>query len=80
MSRSYFSLSLLQLLLQFISVHFQHLVGFLESVDALHPLQLFLLLGQGLGCQLRAQTRQNDQNGSNNLQFSASFTTDNHSK
>lgn len=46
-------LSLLQLLFHFVSVHFQHLVGFLERAESLDLLQLLLLLGQSLCCGLK---------------------------
>lgn len=45
---TYFGLSLVQLLLQFISVHLQHAVALLQSADGFHLFELLLLLGQSL--------------------------------
>lgn len=59
MHETHSGLSLLQLLFQLLSVHLQHLVGFLESTESLHLLQLLLLLGESLCCSLRQGEKEN---------------------
>lgn len=59
MNETHSGLSLLQLLFQLLSVHLQHLVGFLESTESLHLLQLLLLLGESLCCSLRQGEKEN---------------------
>lgn len=58
MQETHSGLSLLQLLLQLLSVQLQHLVGFLQHAESLHLPQLLLLLGQRLCCGLRQDQRE----------------------
>lgn len=81
---SYFGLSLLQLLLQLFSVHFQHPVGFLKSTDSFYLLQLLLLLGQSLGRSLNTgavarrqiKTEQFSWSGDHGISLSFCFVAD----